>query len=77
MLEKPVFLAYPQDLVIDFLIFAQRWVLAMLKTWSSSIFKENFFSGRKCRKYAGNRRFGRFSSDFFLIFLYFFTEKRY
>ena len=30
------------------------------------------FSGRKCRKYARNRRVFRFSLDFFLIFLVFF-----
>ena len=38
-------------------------------------FWEKFFSGGKCWKYAGNRRFGRFSSDFFLMFLCFFHRK--
>ena len=37
-------------------------------------FWEKFFSGRKCRKYAGNRRFCRFSSDFFIIIRSFHTK---
>ena len=56
--------------------FAQRWILGLLKTWSSPIFEKIFFFGRKCRKYAGNRRFCRFSSDFFLIFRCFFLKFR-
>ena len=40
-------------------------------------FLRKSFSGRKCRKYAGNRRFCRFSSDFFLIFRCISTKKHY
>ena len=72
---KTDFLAFSRDIIISFIrFFAQRCVLAMLITWPSPIFEKIFFSGRKCRKYAGNRRFCRFSLDFFLIFRCFFTQ---
>ena len=44
---------------------------------AKSDFRENFFSGRKCRKYAGNRRFCRFSLDFFHIFRCSFSHKSF
>ena len=56
--------------------FAHRCKMAMSKMRGSPIF-ENIFSGWKCRKYAGNRRFCRFSSDFFLKLCCFFTQKHY
>ena len=40
-----------------------------------SDFWERFFSGRKYRKYAGNRRFCRFSLGFFFVFRFFFRTK--
>ena len=67
---KTGFLAFSRDFSISFFwFFAQRCALAMPKTWPSPIFKENFFPAEN----AGNRCFCRFSSDFFLIFLCFFS----
>ena len=44
MPEKPVFWHFLEISSLVFCIFfAQRCVIAMLKTWPSSIFKENFF----------------------------------
>ena len=73
MLEKQVLMAFPQDLVINFLIFAQRCVLAMLKTWPSPIFeKKLFFRPEICWK-------SPFLQIFFGLFphilLFFFTQK--
>ena len=42
---------------------------------AESDFWEKIFSGRKCRKYAGNRRFYRFSLDCFHILRCFFHTK--
>ena len=42
---------------------------------AESDFWEKFFSGQKCRKYAGNRRFCRFWSDFFPWISLFFPTK--
>ena len=55
-----------------FRLFAQRCVLAMLKTWLRPIFKKIFFPAKN----AGNCRFCRFSLDFFHIFrCFFFSHK--
>ena len=57
--------------------FAQRCLLAMLLTWPSPICDKIFLSGRKYRKYAGNRRFCRFSMDFLHIFRCSFSHKSF
>ena len=38
-------------------------------------FRKKFFSGRKCRKYAGKTGFLAFSRDFLISFFYFFAQK--
>ena len=38
-------------------------------------FWKKFFSGRKCRKYAGNHGFLDFSQDFIISFLWFFAQR--
>ena len=72
--RKTGYLAFSRDFINNFFwFFAQICLLRMPKTWPSLIF-EKFFSGRKCRKYARNRRFW---SDFFLIFLCFLFTQHY
>ena len=71
---KTGFLAFFRDFIISFFwFFAQRCVLAMPKTWPSSIFQENFFPTEN----AGNRLFCRVWSYFFLIFRCFFHTKTF
>ena len=68
---KTGFLAFSRDFIISFdWIFAQRCVLIMPKIWSSLIFEKHFFPAEN----AGNRRFCRFSLDFFHIFRCFYTK---
>ena len=72
---KTGFLSFSRDFIISFFwFFAQRCILANVQNMTESDFWENFFSGWKYRKYAGNRRFCRFSSDLYLIFRCFFTQ---
>ena len=73
MPEKPVFWHFLEILSLVFSIFCSKMCISNTHNMAESDFWEKFFSGRKCRKYAGNRRFCRFSLDFFLIFRCFFT----
>ena len=59
-----------------FLIFCSKMHIRIAQNMAQSDFSEKFFSGQKSRKYTGNRRFCRFSSDFFLYFVVF-SHKHY
>ena len=73
--RKNRFLAFSRDFIISFFwFFAQRCV-SNAQNMAESDFEKIFFSGWKYWKYAGNRRFCRFSSDLFLIFRCFFSHK--
>ena len=68
--------SFSRDWLISFFWFlAQRCKMAMPKMWRSPIFGKNFFSGRKCRKYAGKTGFLAFSRDFIISFFYFFAQR--
>ena len=47
----------------------------MSKMWPSPIFKKTYFSGRKCRKYAGKTVFLAISRDFIISFFQFFAQR--
>ena len=74
MPEKPPFWHFPRDsVIIFFLLFAQRCVLAMFKTWPSPIFENNFFRPKMpeiCRQLP----FLQILFGLFLILRCFFTE---
>ena len=74
MPEKPVFGIFSRFHHYFFLIFCTKTRISNTHNMTGSDFWEIFFSGRKHRKYDGNRRFCRFSLDFFLIFHCFFTQ---
>ena len=58
-----------------FLTFCSKMRFSNAQNMVESDLREKNFSGRKCWKYAGNRRFCRFSLDFFHIFRCFFSHK--
>ena len=78
MPEKPVFGHFLEiSSLVFFWFFAQKMRVSNAQNMAESHFWEKFFSVRKYRKYAGNRRFCRFSLDFILLFRCFFTQKYY
>ena len=75
MPEKPVFWHFLEISSLVFSNFLHKEAYQECSTHARVRLLRNFFSGRKYRKYAGNRRFCRFSLDFFLIFRVFFSHK--
>ena len=65
--RKTSFLAFPQDLVIIFFTFCSKMRFRNAQNMAESDFREKIFSGRKCRKYAENRRFCRFSAHISVV----------
>ena len=69
---KTGFLAYSRDFVISFFwFFAQRCVLAMLKTWSCPIFEKNFFPAENAGNMPEIAVFADFPQTFSLYFVVF------
>ena len=75
--KKPFFGIFLRFYHQFFLIFCTKMRISNARNMAESDFGEKFFSSRKCWKYARNRRFCRFCSDFFLIFCCFSTQIHY
>ena len=69
---KTGFLAFSRDFVIIFFwFFCTKMRISNVQNMIQSNFWRKFFSGRKLRKYDGNRSFCTFSLDIFVKFLFF------